>query len=70
MLTLIVVVYVLAIFRLGYFTASVLFLFASTLAVGIRNYRTIALTAAILFPLMYVFFEILLQANLPQGFLI
>ncbi len=69
-LTIIVVIYVLAIFRLGYFTASVLFLFASTLAVGIRNYRTIALTGVILFPLMYLFFEILLQANLPQGYLL
>lgn len=69
-LTVIVIAYVLLIFRLGYFTASVLFLFVSTLMIGIRNIKTILLTAVILFPLMYVFFEIFLQANLPQGILI
>jgi hypothetical protein len=70
MLTGLSVIYVLAIFRLGYFTASALFLAISTVMIGIRNYKTIALTGVILFPLMYLFFEILLQANLPQGFLI
>ena len=69
-MTAIAIVYVLLIFRLGYFTASALFLFAATLMVGVRNIRMIALTAAILFPLMYVFFEIFLEANLPQGILI
>lgn len=70
MLTVLVIVYVLAIFQLGYFTASILFLVISTLLVGIRNYKAIALTGVILFPLMYLFFEKLLQANLPQGALI
>ena len=69
-MTVIAVVYVLLIFRLGYFVASALFLFAATLMVGVRNIRMIALTAVILFPLMYVFFEIFLEANLPQGMLI
>jgi putative tricarboxylic transport membrane protein len=70
LMTAIAIAYVLLIFRLGYFAASVLFLFASTLMVGVRNIRMIALTALILFPLMYVFFEIFLEANLPRGFLI
>lgn len=70
LLTVLVVVYVLAIFRLGYFAASFLFLVISTLMIGIRNYKAIAVTAAILFPVMYVFFEIFLNANLPQGVLI
>lgn len=70
LLTILAIVYVLAIFRLGYFTASLLFLAISTIMIGIRNYKAIALTAVILFPLMYLFFEVLLQANLPQGFLL
>lgn len=70
MLTLLAIVYVLAIFRLGYFTASILFLAISTIMVGIRNYKAIALTAVILFPLMYLFFQLLLKANLPQGYFI
>ena len=65
-----VIVYVIAIFELGYFVSSALFLIGTSMMVGIRNPRTIVLTAVILFPVMYVFFEIFLHASLPQGLLI
>jgi putative tricarboxylic transport membrane protein len=65
--TLIVIAYVLLIFRLGYFVSSALFLVFTTLFVGIRNLKMILLTAIVLFPLMYLFFEGFLQANLPRG---
>ena len=70
LMTALVIVYVLAIFQLGYFTSTFLFLVIATLLVGIRNYRAIALTAVILFPLMYLFFVKFLQAQLPEGVLI
>ncbi len=62
------VIYVLAMFELGYFTASILFLFIAVWMVGVRNIRAIALTAVILFPLMYLFFVVFLNANLPKEF--
>lgn len=68
-LVLLTVVYILAIFEIGYFTASVLFLFLSTALVGIRKFRAVILTGLILFPLMYIFFVVLLQARLPEGIL-
>ena len=66
----IVVIYVLAIFELGYYTSSLIFLIFMTLFVGVRNYKMIALTALILFPLMYAFFELFLRADMPRGILI
>ena len=63
------VIYVLAMFVLGYFTASILFLFIAVWMVGVRNIRSIALTAIILFPVMYGFFIVFLHANLPRGIL-
>lgn len=65
-----VVVYVLLIFPVGYFVSSALFLAVTTVFVGLRNYRLILATAVILFPLMYLFFEGFLQANLPRGIFI
>lgn len=62
------VIYVLAMFEIGYFTASVLFLFMAVWMVGVRNLGAIALTAVILFPLMYAFFIVFLNANLPREF--
>lgn len=63
------VLYVLAIFRLGYYVSSALFLVLTTWLVGIRSAKLIGLTAVILFPLMYFFFEAFLQADLPRGLL-
>lgn len=63
------ILYVFVIFELGYFSSTVLFLFAAALLVGIRNLKTIALTAVILIPLMYGFFIVFLKAPLPRGLL-
>lgn len=63
------VIYVLAMFELGYFAASILFLFIAVWMVGVQNLRAIALTAVILFPIMYGFFIVFLHANLPRGIL-
>lgn len=63
------VLYVLAIFRIGYYVSSIAFLLATTWLVGIRNWKAVGLTAIVLFPLMYLFFEAFLQADLPRGLL-
>jgi hypothetical protein len=63
------IVYVLVIFELGYFTATLLFLFAATWLVGIRDLRIVILTAVILLPAMYGFFIMFLKAPLPKGIL-
>ncbi|MGI9380040.1 MAG: tripartite tricarboxylate transporter TctB family protein [Methyloligellaceae bacterium] len=66
----IVVIYVLCIFELGYYTSTLIFLIFLTIFVGVRNYKQIVLTAVILFPLMYAFFELFLQARMPRGILV
>lgn len=64
------ILYVLVIFRLGYYISTLLYLVIFSLAAGVRNRRAIALTVIITLPLMYAFFELFLQARLPQGWLI
>lgn len=64
------VAYVLLIFQLGYFTTSALFMALLAYAVGVRSAKTIALTAIVTFPLLYAFFELFLNAQLPRGILI
>lgn len=63
------IAYINLIFALGYFSATFVFLIVATLVVGVRNFRAIAITAVILFPAMYAFFEWFLQARLPAGVL-
>lgn len=67
LVALLAVLYVLAMFRVGYYVSSILFVIATTVLVGIRSLKMIALTVIILFPLMYLFFEAFLAANLPRG---
>jgi hypothetical protein len=64
-----VIVHVIFIFILGYFTSSFLFLVGCSILIGLRDARAIGITAVILFPLMYAFFEIFLKASLPSGIL-
>jgi hypothetical protein len=64
------IIYIPVIFELGYFTATFIFFVVATLAIGVRNYRAIGLTILILFPAMYAFFELFLQARLPTGLFI
>lgn len=70
LLTVAVVAYVLLIFRLGYYTSTLLFLLVISFAVGVRNLKVIGLTALITLPLMYAFFELFLQAQMPRGVLV
>jgi hypothetical protein len=63
------IIYVLAIFEIGYFTSTVLFLIGAPALVGVRSPRAIVLTGIILLPVMYAFFVLFLHANLPKGIL-
>lgn len=64
------VAYVLLIFEIGYFTTSALYFAALAYAVGVRDLKVIALTVVVTFPLLYAFFELFLNAQLPSGMLI
>ncbi len=70
LLTAAAVAYVLIIFELGYYTSTLLFLVCMAYAVGVRDLRMIGLTALITLPLMYAFFELFLEAQMPRGLLI
>ena len=62
--------YIYAVFQVGFYAASIVFYFLVTFMTGIRNYKVMGAVAVCLFPLMYVFFNIALGADLPKGFLI
>lgn len=62
--------YVLAIFRVGYYASTLVFFVATTLFVGIRDFRLILVTTAILLLSIYAFFGLFLQAQLPRGLLV
>lgn len=62
--------YTYAVFRLGFYTASIIFFFIGSLMTGYRNLKVMAAIAAVLFPVMYLFFNIALDADLPTGILI
>lgn len=64
------IVYALAVFRLGFYASSIIFYFLITYMTGIRNYKIMGLVALGLFPLMYLFFNLALGADLPKGILI
>ena len=61
------ILYIIGITEIGYFVSSILFLYITTYAVGIRNFKAITITGLILFPTMYGFFVYLLHAQLPTG---
>ena len=53
--------------QIGYFSSALLFFFCASLFLGIRNYKSLVLTAVILFPCLYAFFVYFLKAQLPEG---
>ena len=65
-----VLIYVPAMFWIGYFTSSFLLLVLGSLIVGVRSFKPIGITVGISLPLMYAFFELFLKAQLPRGWLI
>lgn len=62
--------YTYAVFRLGFYVASILFFFIVTWMTGYRNLKVMGAIAVVLFPVMYLFFNIALDADLPTGLLI
>ena len=68
-LILLSILYIVGITEIGYFISSIVFLYITTYAVGIRNLKAITITGIILFPTMYGFFVFLLHAQLPRGIL-
>jgi hypothetical protein len=64
------VLYVVAIFRIGYYASTLVFFLAVTLFIGVRDLRLIVVTTAILLLSIYAFFSLFLQAQLPRGLLI
>jgi hypothetical protein len=58
------------VFRVGFYVTSILFYFLITAMTGYRNLKVIGIAALVLFPLMYLVFDIALDADLPEGILI
>ena len=63
------IIYSVAVIKIGFYTSSFVFYFIVTYMVGLRNHKVIFLTAAILFPVLYGFFSLALDAYLPEGIL-
>lgn len=62
--------YAWAIFNIGFYVTSFVFYFLVTYMTGFRRLKVMSAIAVVLFPLMYIFFTIALDANLPQGILL
>jgi hypothetical protein len=62
--------YAYAVFQLGFYVASIIFFFLVTWMTGYRDWRVMGATAIVLFPLMYLFFNLALEAELPRGLFI
>jgi hypothetical protein len=62
--------YLFLIFRLGYFSSTLVFLCVSASALGVKSWRAIAITAIALLVAMYGFFILFLGAHLPKGLII
>lgn len=59
-----------AVFRIGFYVTTILFYFIVTTMTGYRNLKVTGAVAIVLFPLMYLVFDIALDADLPEGILI
>lgn len=64
------IIYAYTVFQVGFYVTSFVFFFLVSWMTGIRNVKMMAMVAAVLFPLMYLFFTIALDADLPEGILI
>ena len=63
------VIYSISVIYIGFYTSSFVFYFVVTYMTGLRNHKIIIMTAAFLFPLLYAFFSLALDAYLPEGLL-
>ena len=59
-----------AVFRVGFYVTSIVFYFLVTAMTGYKNFKVTGAVAIVLFPLMYLVFDIALDADLPEGILI
>jgi hypothetical protein len=59
-----------AVFRVGFYVTSILFYSLVTAMTGYTNLKVTGAFAIGLFALMYLVFDIALDADLPEGFLI
>ena len=59
-----------AVFRLGFYVTSILFYFLVIVMTGYTNLKVTGAVAIVLFPLLYLVFNIALDADLPEGILI
>lgn len=59
-----------AVFEVGFYVTSILFYFLVIAMTGYRNLKVTGAVAIVLFPLMYLVFDIALDADLPEGILI
>lgn len=64
------VLYVLSMYGIGFYTASLAYFVIMSLSAGVRDFRKIALAAVVVFPLLYLLFEVLLRTGMPRGILI
>ena len=64
------VLYSYAVFRVGFYVASIVFYFLVTAMTGYTNLKITGAVAIVLFPIMYLVFDIALDADLPEGILI
>ena len=63
------IIYSISVIYIGFYTSSFVFYFIVTYMTGLRNHKIIIMTAAFLFPLLYAFFSLALDAYLPEGLL-
>lgn len=70
LIMIVAIFYAYAVFRIGFYVASFVFYFLVTYMTGYKNLKVMGTVAVVLFPLMYVFFTIALDADLPKGILI
>ena len=59
-----------AVFRVGFYVTSILFYFLVIAMTGYKNLKVTGAVAIVLFPVMYLVFDVALDADLPEGFLI
>jgi hypothetical protein len=64
------ILFVPTIFIVGFFTASFFLLVFGAVIVGVRSKKAIILMVCLSLPLMYAFFELFLNAQLPRGILL
>ena len=68
-LFLLVVVQVFLMDKVGYFVSTGLFFICSCVLMGLRRFGLILISMVIMLPAFYVFFTIILKAELPKGIL-